>query len=153
MQQLTATTHSYATAEAATVSAFTANPVQSIQQAVLGAINAPSLALTDRPLIGNGGNGGNAALLGDRGAGGGVGNSAGGDAGTDGTGGDAGLLGNAGAGGEGGNSSGVGGGDGGNGGNAVLIGDGGNGGLGGNSETGGAPGLLVGAPGVDGTTP
>ncbi len=57
MQQLTAATQSYVTAETANVSAFTANPVQSIQQAVLGAINAASLALTDRPLIGNGANG------------------------------------------------------------------------------------------------
>lgn len=68
MQQLTAATQSYVTAETANVSAFTANPVQSIQQAVLGAINAASLALTDRPLIGNGGNGATDGAAGTGGA-------------------------------------------------------------------------------------
>ncbi|WP_139825422.1 PE family protein, partial [Mycobacterium conspicuum] len=42
----------YAAAEAAN-----ASPLQSIEQGVLGAINSPFLALTGRPLIGNGANG------------------------------------------------------------------------------------------------
>src|SRR6201998_441752 len=57
VQALTAGAGSYASAEAANVAAFVANPAQSIQQDLLGAINAPFLALTDRPLIGNGANG------------------------------------------------------------------------------------------------
>ena len=47
---------SHAGAEAANVAAFTANPAQTIQQDVLGLINAPFLALTALPLIGNGAN-------------------------------------------------------------------------------------------------
>ena len=37
--------------------ATNANPLQTLEQDVLGAINAPSQALTGRPLIGNGANG------------------------------------------------------------------------------------------------
>jgi hypothetical protein len=51
---LTAGAGSYVSAEAANAAAFTANPVQSVQQDLLGVINGPSLALTGRPLIGNG---------------------------------------------------------------------------------------------------
>ena len=57
VQALTAGAGSYVSAEAANVAAFTANPAQTIQQDLLGAINAPSLALTGRPLIGNGASG------------------------------------------------------------------------------------------------
>src|SRR6201988_3054931 len=79
VQALTAGAGSYASAEAANVAAFVANPAQSIQQDLLGAINAPFLALTGRPLIGNDANGApgtgqNGApggwLFGDGGAGG-----------------------------------------------------------------------------------
>src|ERR1700741_849981 len=57
VQALTAGAGSYASAEAANAAAFTANPAQTIQQDLLNAINAPSLALTGRPLIGKGANG------------------------------------------------------------------------------------------------
>src|SRR5215472_14977768 len=57
VQAVTAGAGSYVSAEAANVAAFTANPAQSIQQDLLGLINAPFLALTQRPLIGNGANG------------------------------------------------------------------------------------------------
>src|ERR1700758_3011158 len=57
VQALTEGAGSYVSAEAANVAAFTANPAQTIQQDLLGLINAPSLALTQRPLIGNGANG------------------------------------------------------------------------------------------------
>ena len=36
---------------------FTSNPAQTIEQDLIDLINAPSLALTGRPLIGNGANG------------------------------------------------------------------------------------------------
>src|ERR1700739_1731009 len=79
VQALSAGAGSYAGAEAANVAAFTANPAQTVQQDLLGVINAPFLAATGRPLIGNGANGApgtgqNGApggwLLGDGGAGG-----------------------------------------------------------------------------------
>ncbi|MGA7050076.1 MAG: PE family protein, partial [Mycobacterium sp.] len=79
VQALTTGTGSYVSAEAANVRAFTANPAQTIGQGLLGLFNAPSLALTNRPLIGNGtnaapGTGQNGAaggwLLGNGGAGG-----------------------------------------------------------------------------------
>src|SRR5215472_14365040 len=54
---LTAGAGSYVSAEAVNVAAFTANPAQTIGQDLLDVINAPFLALTDRPLIGNGANG------------------------------------------------------------------------------------------------
>ena len=57
VQALTAGEGSYVGAEAANVAAFAANPAQSIQQDLLGLINAPFVALTGRPLIGNGANG------------------------------------------------------------------------------------------------
>src|ERR1700758_4345579 len=57
VQALTAGAGSYASAEAANVAAFTANPAQTIGQDLTNAINAPFLALTARPLIGNGANG------------------------------------------------------------------------------------------------
>src|ERR1700756_2514479 len=57
VQALTAGAGSYVSGEAANIAAFTANPAQTIQQDLLGLINAPSLGLTGRPLIGNGANG------------------------------------------------------------------------------------------------
>ncbi|MCV7079150.1 PE family protein, partial [Mycobacterium szulgai] len=91
----------YAAAEAASVS-----PLQWLEDAVLGVINAPTNLLLGRPLIGNGtngapgtGNNGGAGgiLIGDGGNGG---SGAAGQAG--GRGGDAGLFGNGGIGGAGG---------------------------------------------------
>src|ERR1700741_2138469 len=73
VQALTEGAGSYVSAEAANVAAFTANPAQTIQQDLLGLINAPSRARTGRPRIGNGGNGGNpgtGTTLGTAGAGG-----------------------------------------------------------------------------------
>ncbi len=63
VQALTAGAGSYVSAEAANVAAFTANPAQTVGQDLTNLINAPSLALTGRPLIGNGAN----AAAGDRG--------------------------------------------------------------------------------------
>src|SRR6201998_4574927 len=57
VQALTASAGSYASAETANVAAFTANPAQTIEQDLLAVINAPTLALFGRPLIGNGANG------------------------------------------------------------------------------------------------
>src|SRR6201993_3926024 len=103
VQALTVGAGSYVGAEAANVAAFGANPAQTIQQDVLGPINAPFLALTGRALIGNGANGaagtgapGGAGgwLFGNGGAGG-----SGADFGPGGAGGAAGLIGNGGAGG------------------------------------------------------
>jgi acetyl esterase/lipase len=51
VRALTATAGSYAGAEAANVAAFTAGPAQAVEQDVMGAINAPFLALNGRPLI------------------------------------------------------------------------------------------------------
>src|SRR6516225_7306885 len=105
---LTAGAGSYVGAEAANVAAFTANPAQSIQQDLLSLINAPFVALTARPPIGNGANGapgsgqagGNGGwLFGNGGAGGSGASGAVGQNG--GNGGAAGLVGNGGAGGEG----------------------------------------------------
>lgn len=130
---LTAGAGSYMAAEAA------ASPLQALQLELLNAINAPTLALLGRPLIGDGTD----AAPGSGGAGG-----AGGI-----------LIGNGGTGGNGGtsNTPGGSGGDGGNGGNAGLIGSGGNGG---NAEivisggsvagTGGNGGLLLGFNGTNG---
>ena len=101
MQALTAGAGSYAGAEAANVS-----PLQTVEQDVLGVINAPSLALTGRTLIGNGANG--ASGTGQNGGAGGwlVGNGGAGGSGCGrprgGNGGAAGLFGNGGAGGSGG---------------------------------------------------
>jgi triacylglycerol lipase len=52
VQHLTGSAGSYAGAEAANIVAFTASPVQTLEQDMLGLINAPFLALTGRPLIG-----------------------------------------------------------------------------------------------------
>src|SRR6516165_10579829 len=57
VQAVTAGAASYVGAEAANVAAFTANPAQTIGQDLTNLINAPFLALTGRPLIGNGANG------------------------------------------------------------------------------------------------
>jgi hypothetical protein len=74
VRTLTAGAGTYAGAEAANVS-----PLQTLEQDLLGAMNAPASALTGRPLIGNGANGApgtgqNGApggwLIGDGGAGG-----------------------------------------------------------------------------------
>lgn len=105
---------SYAAAEAA-----------SAQQNLLDAINAPTLALLGRPLIGNGANG--APGTGQAGGPGGI------------------LIGNGGAGGSGGPNQ-----NGGNGGAAGLFGIGGAGGAGGTNGDGGAGGAgwLFGAGGA-----
>ncbi|MCV7089948.1 PE family protein, partial [Mycobacterium interjectum] len=101
----------YALAEAAN-----ANPLQTLEQDVLAAINEPTLLLTGRPLVGNGGHG--AQFSGQNG----------GDAGW--------LLGNGGNGG-----SGTAGRPGGNGGAGGLFGGiGGRGGTGGGPDMGGNPG-------------
>ena len=79
VQTLTAGAGSYVSAEAANVAAFTANPAQTVGQDLTNLINAPFLALTGRPLIGNGANGAPGTgqpgapggwLIGDGGAGG-----------------------------------------------------------------------------------
>ncbi len=54
VQALNASAGSYASAEAANVAAVTASPAQTLEQDVLGLINAPFLALNGRPLIGTG---------------------------------------------------------------------------------------------------
>jgi len=117
---------SYAAAEAANVSPL---------QGLLDLVNAPTLALVGRPLIGNGVNG--APGTGARGGDGGI------------------LIGNGGAGG----SAGFGGGNGGAGGvGGLLFGHGGSGGAGGNTGAGnggsggagGAGGLFFGAGGAGG---
>ncbi|WP_459797517.1 PE family protein, partial [Mycobacterium riyadhense] len=111
VQALTAGAGSYVSAEAAS-----ASPLQQL----LNLINAPSVALTQRPLIGNGANGAPGTgqdgaaggwLIGDGGAGG-----SGGPGQQGGTGGAAGLIGTGGAGGAGGNN--------------LVAGDGGAGGTG-----------------------
>ena len=165
VQALASGAGAYAATEAAN-----ATPLQSLEQDVLALINAPTEALWQRPLIGNGTNGtaanpnGGAGglLFGD----GGTGYSQTESGAPGGPGGAAGLIGNGGAGGAGGpaaaGGSGVGG-IGGAGGNALLIGSGGTGGAGGPSAAGGAGGLGgwlfgdngtagVGAP-VSGTVP
>lgn len=53
VQALTAGAGSHALAEAAN-----ASPLQTLEQDLLNAVNAPTLAMFGRPLIGNGGNGG-----------------------------------------------------------------------------------------------
>ncbi len=163
MELLTSGAGSYASAEAANVS-----PLQTVEQDVLGVINAPTQALLHRPLIGNGADGtagtGQAGqpggLLYGNGGNGGSGGSgqAGGDGGA------AGLIGNGGNGGKGGDASmtsGTGG-AGGKGGSAGLVGNGGNGGNGGSAfnpghgGAGGAGGQLsghAGSTGADGQGP
>ncbi|WP_373206189.1 PE family protein, partial [Mycobacterium marinum] len=119
VQALTTGASSYASAEAAS-------------QNLLNLVNAPTQALLNRPLIGNGANG--AAGTGASGGDGGI------------------LIGNGGAGGSG--ATGLTGGAGGNGGAAGLLsagGAGGTGGVGASGGTGGAGGLgLFGAGGAGG---
>lgn len=142
---LTAGAGSYMAAEAA------ASPLQALQLELLNAINAPTLALLGRPLIGDGtdaapgsgGAGGAGGILigagGAGGNGGGASNSAsiGGDGGSGGAGGM--LYGAGGVGGNGGAAVAIGG-DGGAGGRAGAIGNGGDGGNGGTSNTPGGSG-------------
>ena len=54
VHRLSAGAHSYVSADAANLSLFSANPVQTIGQDLSSAINAPSLAFTGRLVIGNG---------------------------------------------------------------------------------------------------
>ena len=165
VQSLSSGAASYLAAEA-----ISASPLQSLEQDVLGVINAPTEVLLGRPLIGDGADGGpgqpggaGGLLYGNGGAGGGgivdgVAGGAGGPAGLIGNGGAGGaggananggaggrggwLLGNGGIGGQGG-TAGIGGtgGIGGAGGNALLLGGGGTGGAGGPNAAGGAGGL------------
>jgi hypothetical protein len=165
VQALNSGAASYLAAEA-----VSARPLQTLEQDVLGVINAPTEVLLGRPLIGDGGNGGpgqpggaGGLLYGSGGAGGagiadGMAGGSGGAAGLIGNGGAGGaggakagggaggrggwLFGNGGTGGQGGTAA-VGevGGIGGAGGNAVLLGGGGTGGAGGPNAAGGAAGL------------
>ena len=57
VQSLTASAGSYAHAEAANVVALKASSVQTLERDVLGVINAPLQALTERPLLGTGATG------------------------------------------------------------------------------------------------
>ncbi|WP_142277183.1 PE family protein, partial [Mycobacterium asiaticum] len=150
VRSLSASPGAYAAAEAAN-----ALSLQSLEQGVLGLINAPTNTLLGRPLIGNGANG--AANTGQAGGAGGIlwGNGGTGGSGatgqSGGRGGDAGLFGNGGAGGAGGaGAAGLAGGAGGAGGASGLLG--GFGGVGGAGGAGGA-GLtgLGGAGGTGGT--
>jgi PE family len=133
VQTLNSGAGSYVAAEAAS-----ANPLQTIEQDILGVINAPTQFLLGRPLLGPGTNGTAASPTG--GAGGLlIGNGGNGYSGTavgqaGGNGGDAGLIGIGGAGGAGGTSApGGGGGHGG-----LLYGAGGTGGAGGAGQVGAA---------------
>ncbi|WP_156771983.1 PE family protein, partial [Mycobacterium sp. 1245805.9] len=96
--------------------AANASPLQTVEQDVLGAINAPTELLVGRPLIGNGAN---ATTPGGNGGDGGI------------------LFGNGGNG-----AAGATGQNGGNGGSAGLWGHGGNGGAGGNALAGTAAGAV-----------
>lgn len=154
VQALAAGAGSYASAEASGAALF-----HSMEQTALGVVNAPTEAMTGRPLIGNGAN---ATVAGGRGADGGLlyGNGGDGAAGASGqaggAGGNAGLFGSGGNGGAGG--AGASGGSGGSGGQ--LVGNGGNGGNGGAGISGGNPGPggtggkagLFGHAGSDGQT-
>src|SRR3984885_10191015 len=111
---------SYAAGEAAN-----ASPLQAVERDVLGVVNAPTNALFNRPLIGNGVSG--AAGTGQAGGAGGL------------------LIGNGGAGGSGG--GGRVGGAGGNGGLLVIVGVGGAGGA---ASVAGAAGGIGGAGGASG---
>ncbi len=101
VQALAGAMGAYAAAEAAN-----ASPLQTLEQGLLGAINAPAAALSGRPFIGNGTNG--APGTGEAGGPGGwlLGNGGNGGSGapgqTGGAGGAAGLLGHGGTGGAGG---------------------------------------------------
>jgi hypothetical protein len=115
-----------------------------VQQNLLNAVNAPTLALIDRPLIGPGANG---TAANPNGQAGGLlfGNGGNGFNGEGGAGGAGGLIGNGGAGG-----GGAAGGIGGTGGAAGLFGMGGTGGAGVFGGTGGAGGLVFGNGGAGG---
>ncbi len=157
VQLLQAGANTYSSAEAAN-----ASPLQTLKQEILGVINAPTEALLDRPLIGNGAN---ATTRGGSGQDGGIlwGNGGNGALGfpgqAGGKGGDAGLIGNGGNGGNGGSggpTGGTGAVGGAGGGGGLLFGNGGNGGTGGvnqlnqgfgNGGSGGNAGLI----GVGGT--
>lgn len=137
---LTAGAGSYMAAEAA------ASPLQALQLELLNAINAPTLALLGRPLIGDGtdaapgsgGAGGAGGILIGNGGTGGASDLAG--TGRGGVGGAGGMLyGAGGVGGNGGAAVAIGG-DGGAGGRAGAIGNGGDGGNGGTSNTPGGSG-------------
>lgn len=155
VQALTAGAGSYASAEAANAAAFTANPVQTVQQDLFNAINAPSLAVSGRPLIGNGANG--APGTGLSGAPGGwlLGNGGAGGSGAvfqnGGNGGAAGLLGTGGAGRAGGFGGGAGGNTGGEQRRRPLIGNGTNG-LVGTGQNGTPGGWLLGDGGAGGSS-
>lgn len=153
VQALDGASLAYAAAEAAS-----ANPLQTVGDQVLGAINAPTNFFLGRPLIGNGADG--TPGTGQNGGAGGIlwGNGGNGGSGAPGSsggrGGDAGLIGNGGVGGAGGINRGIGG-NGGNGG--LLWGNGGAGGAGGvGTITYGFGGLggralsFFGAPGANG---
>ncbi|WP_136622928.1 PE family protein, partial [Mycobacterium pseudokansasii] len=151
-QGLTSAAGWYASAEAAN-----ASPLQTVEQEVLGVINAPSQALLGRPLIGDGTNGGpgqaggpGGFLYGNGGNGGpgGAGGASGGSAaaplsgGAGGAGGNAiGLFGSGGAGGNGATGST---------GSTGLVGDGAPGGDGGLGAPGGHAGVLYGTGGAGG---
>jgi hypothetical protein len=136
VRALTSGAAMYAATEAANTS-----PLQTLEQDVLGVINAPTEALLGRPLIGNGANGapgtgrpgGAGGILFGNGGRGGSGTTGAGGGGTGGEGGAAGLFGSGGAGGAGGaGTSGGAGGHGGRGGAGGLMGGfGGAGGAGG----------------------
>ena len=132
--------NAYAVAEVGNVS-----QLQTLEQDVLGLINAPTNFLLHRPLIGNGTDG--ASGTGQNGGAGGLLVGNGGNGGSGGTGqaggkgGDAGIFGNGGRGGDGGNGvNGV----------AGASGAGVNGGIGGAAGAGGRAGLLYGDGGAGG---
>ena len=154
VQALSAGAGQYAAAEAAN-----ASPLQTIEQDLLGVINAPSQLLTGRPLIDNGANGyTNSQGVGTPGGAGGWLYGNGGNGGNStaagvagGAGGAAGLIGN---GGNGGSSS-FAGAPGGAGGAAGVIGNGGMGGASGPGGIGGVGGLggrLLGQAGAAGVS-
>ncbi len=128
-------------AEYAVAEAANASPLQTLQQDLLGAINAPTELLLGRPLIGNGANA--APGSGANGQAGGLLWGTGGDGGSGGAahpnggnGGPAGLFGTGGAGGNGlGESAAIGGHGGAGGAGGLIFGTGGAGGAGGFSTT------------------
>ncbi|ORA99126.1 PE family protein, partial [Mycobacterium intermedium] len=121
VQALRGSAEAFATAET-----LNASPLQTVEQQLLGLVNAPTNAIFGRPLIGNGADG--APGTGQAGGAGGI------------------LFGNGGNGGSG--AAGV---NGGAGGSAGLFGHGGNGGAGGvgaNGGAGGSGGLFYGNGGL-----
>jgi hypothetical protein len=156
VQLLTSGAGSYAATEATN-----ASPLQALEQDALTMINAPTQALLNRPLIGNGADGATSGQAGSPGGllyGNGGNGAPGGPGQAGGDGGAGGLIGSAGNGGKGGDASltnGTGG-AGGKGGSAALIGNGGNGGNGGSAfnpghgGAGGSGGQLSGHAGTNG---